>query len=786
MRILKLQLRGAIGIKKGLGVDEIEVDFTNFQPGLIALTGRNGSGKTTIMENLHPYRTMVSRDGSLQTHFFLKDSYRILEFEFNGAVYSAKILIDALTGGSEAYFSKHENNGIGWDALNDGKVTTYDKAIEDLLGSPELFFNSVFSGQKSKGIAALKPADRRKLFYELLNLNSYEKFLENAKDFLKRNEMKLAEIEGETKAVIAQQPNRTIEELLQEKDETQKLIEVKNEEIKWTETRIASLNDEIQKLQVEARLLEDKQNQNDEILIKINQLEEDTHLLSHQHNENVSSQISLISNYKETIQKFERTICNKKEIESAIATLEAKKVELSKLQEKRTELLELNGKIQQEYSEANQALKKREQYLEGLRRDRISAENNYKNAERSVSEAIKDSEILESVPCDEATGFNCTFLSNAHASKKNLDFFESEERRLRLQLNNAEILISQKEKEIVSEREMIEERYKVESAKIDTTEISKRISNLTSDIQMLQKQDFPAQAKQLQEAELNIALYKEKINSADSTIEQYKASFEKALAEIKSRIDELTKQLDSEIESKIDTISEQIIAHQEALKSEQMIKDVREANIKLSSITCDELERKIETITANKAKLTELESKKAELQSDIKDWNFLCKAFDKTGIPVLKLENSGIEITSIANDLLSLFENKFRIVFETTALTKDKKKTKETFDINIVEEDGVCEIGNKSGGQQVWLETAIQLAIMILLSSQGKKVETAFLDEKDGALDLENAYSYIEMLKKAHQLSGVYNTFIITHRTELLDFIPQQVKLTNGILEVIN
>lgn len=175
MKILKLKLRGAVGIRKGLGLEEIEIDFTQFNPGLVALTGRNGSGKTTIMENLHPYRMMVSREGSLQNHFYLKDSYRILEFEYNGDHYESKILIDALTGGSEAYLFK---NG---KPLNEGKLTTYDEAIESLLGSTELFFNSVFSGQKSKGIAELKPADRRKLFYELLNLNIYDTTLSELK-----------------------------------------------------------------------------------------------------------------------------------------------------------------------------------------------------------------------------------------------------------------------------------------------------------------------------------------------------------------------------------------------------------------------------------------------------------------------------------------------------------------------------------------------------------------------------------------------------------------------------
>lgn len=787
MRILRLQLRGAIGIKKGLGVDEIEVDFTNFQPGLIALTGRNGSGKTTIMENLHPYRTMVSRDGSLQSHFFLKDSYRILTFELNGERYRSSILIDALTGGSEAYLIQlalFHPEGV---ALNDGKVTTYDKAIEDLLGSQELFFNSVFSGQKSKGIAALKPADRRKLFYELLNLNSYEEHCEKAKWELTQAAIKLAEFEGEIKAVTAQTPTRTIIDLLKEKDETQKLIAVKNDEIEWTETRITALNSEIQKLQVEARLLEDKQNQNDEILANIDNLKSDVILLTNEHNVNVSKQQLAISNYKETIKKFETTISKKREIEGGIATLEAKNAEINLLQEKRTKLFERNAEIQKEYSDAHQVARIKELDLDKRVEKLNQLETVIRSDEKDLANAEKQTSLISEVPCEEQTGLSCQFLKNAYNAKELVPAYQN-----RIKIITAELEEMKEEnlkisKHLTQEREMIEERYKVAQSELsELPQITVSSNNLAAEINILHKQDFPAQAKLLQEAELNLVLYKEKITSAESTIEQYKVSFDKALSEIKSRIDELTAKLDTEIEAKIDTISGVIISHQEALKSYQSDKTIAESNVHTFNGICIQLDRDIEAIMKNQAIIIQLENDKTQVESDIRDWTFLCKAFDKTGIPVLKLENSGIEITSIANDLLSLFENKFRIVFETTSLTKDKKKMKETFDINIIEEDGVCEIGNKSGGQQVWLETAIQLAIMILLSSQGKKVETAFLDEKDGALDLENAYAYIEMLKKAHQLSGVHNTFVITHRTELLDFIPQQVKLTNGILEVIN
>ena len=80
----------------------------------------------------------------------------------------------------------------------------------------------------------------------------------------------------------------------------------------------------------------------------------------------------------------------------------------------------------------------------------------------------------------------------------------------------------------------------------------------------------------------------------------------------------------------------------------------------------------------------------------------------------------------------------------------------------------------------------IQSAISLVVRQQGRNIQTSFLDEKDGALDMDNAFHYMEMIRRAHNMSGVHNTFIITHRTELLDFIPQQIKLADGLLSILN
>src|SRR4030065_161758 len=76
MQIEKLRLKGFIGIKRGLGLDEISIDFKNIV-GLIAFAGQNGLGKSTVLENLHPFNTLASRSGALFTHVCVRDAQKL-------------------------------------------------------------------------------------------------------------------------------------------------------------------------------------------------------------------------------------------------------------------------------------------------------------------------------------------------------------------------------------------------------------------------------------------------------------------------------------------------------------------------------------------------------------------------------------------------------------------------------------------------------------------------------------------------------------------------------------
>lgn len=60
---LSLTLKGFCGIRDGLGLDVLTLDLERLagDAALVALAGPNGRGKSTILDNLHPFPTMPSR-----------------------------------------------------------------------------------------------------------------------------------------------------------------------------------------------------------------------------------------------------------------------------------------------------------------------------------------------------------------------------------------------------------------------------------------------------------------------------------------------------------------------------------------------------------------------------------------------------------------------------------------------------------------------------------------------------------------------------------------------------
>lgn len=810
MKIHSLKLRGAIGIRKGLGQEEVSLNFKDFAPGLVAISGRNGTGKTTIIENLHPYRCMVSRDGSLTTQFYLKDSYRVLEFEYNGKRYESKILIDALTGASEAYLFEEGK------ALNDGKLTTYDTAIENLLGSRDLFFNSVFSGQKSKGIAQLKPAEIKTLFFELLNLNHYEVYCEKAKARLREKQLELSSIEGEIKILMETVSEYTEADLIRGKETLQYLQEA----IITSGNALSKARKQKDELQTALAKTEALLVSNGAILDEIEaKRERMTEIKEGLQKDLAQMKISMEEELekcgdddwcKPDLKAIEEKI---KRAEKLLMNLDTIKRNIAEKQELEASLKSIREDIDRQIhflrntEEHRQKLQNRLplDLITDLERKIFETSHQLEKRKSDLEKAESEFALIDEVPCDEITGSNCQFLKNAHLMREAIPAIKNELASLSLSLEaDRKVLESLNSTKMDLENEINQFEQVTETIKEKEKELRTGANRIETELARLEQHPWESLLQEALKAENDIKLHEMEIEALAkeeeatrkqmaSIRERYEAIEDekrRSAAEMADQIFDDIKKLEEgynpnlpetlyNIRCEIDSIDSQIERHSEDI-------DLLNARVRDHQAKLTKIELELESAKQNQAKVNAKMTEKVLIESEVKDYAFLAKAFDKTGIPVLKLENSGIEISSKANELLSLFENKFRIVFETTSWTKDKKKLKETFLINVLEDDGVCNLSDKSGGQQVWLETAIQLAISLVVRQQGRRIETSFLDEKDGALDIDNAYSYVQMLEKAHAMSGVHNTFIITHRPELLDMIPQKVVLKDGFLQTIN
>src|SRR6266853_371683 len=200
MKPTSLTLKGFRGIRDGLGRDVIELDFEQLagDAELIAMVGSNGRGKTTIMDNMTPFPIMPSRAGadglgsfSYYDQVCLPESVKDLVWEHAGERYRSQ-LVFRLNGKKKTEAFLHVRHGDSWHPMrlddgtvSDGKVDTYVQCVEDILGSAETFFTSVFAAQGRRQLSAYKNGEIKTLLADLLGLEAIRvlgaKALETAK-----------------------------------------------------------------------------------------------------------------------------------------------------------------------------------------------------------------------------------------------------------------------------------------------------------------------------------------------------------------------------------------------------------------------------------------------------------------------------------------------------------------------------------------------------------------------------------------------------------------------------
>lgn len=151
MRILRLKLVNFIGIKNGMGKDEIEISFPQDENTITMLLGKNGSGKSTIVSQLTPFKdTFDDRKDPIVPG---KDGLKEIDILHDGHTYLIKHIY------ARTPFSFITKDGL---ELNEsGGVRTFKDVIKTEFGLTEDYFKIGKIGSNTTNFIQFTTTERK-------------------------------------------------------------------------------------------------------------------------------------------------------------------------------------------------------------------------------------------------------------------------------------------------------------------------------------------------------------------------------------------------------------------------------------------------------------------------------------------------------------------------------------------------------------------------------------------------------------------------------------------------
>jgi exonuclease SbcC len=732
----RLKLVNSIGLYDGVGKREIEIDFTQFNPGVVGIFGRTGSGKSTIMENMTPFRRLITRPGKLHDHF-MEEGLREFEFEMEGHTYLSRILIDANKKKTIAQLYK---DGTTKDHLLNDKKEEYDAHIAEIIGDYDLFINGVFAPQTENYIITMKDTPMKSLFMMLFNL---EKYLNSYLPLLK---LRRDDVEKRLQGA------RSAYEIL-EKD-VNDLLSVKDE-ITKTETTIPDLEEQSH-LSQEAlykhqdTIVEKKQEltktimQNDSLNDKRKQVRDLQKEL-----EGMADEVAREAREVETEIKS-----NNVEVDLAISDKEIMEREI-----KRAEKIINNKKLILEKVDRLKELKIVLEDVSSAEKELLITKDMHNNIVKDIMRLRRDIEILERVPCV-GTEYHdtCELLINAIASKDTLNEKKKD-------INSTEIKMEHLEKD------------------------SDLAKSVCTEVDELNKDNWEQVKAELALAEKNIDGWGERLEKSEQriiTCAKIKTGLEEKLDGLEEKIDKKTsakKEKKALLEQEISDLekNKEIAGLEAEIKRLEYLthkvqneSTIANNDLQIAKTRVEEYKKNDDLLIRKQDSLNIKIKEQNTFIKDLEEWNILEKFFKEA--PVYELESLAQVTTEFANNLISLYDDSFSMKIVTTLPKSGNKGIKEVFKIMVFNNGKEVLAYNLSGGEKQIFDTVLRMSIVLTLdSTQSKRFMSSFWDESASSIDPENAIKYMEMHYRALEMSDKHFTFIISHHEKTQSMIDQRI-----------
>lgn len=762
----KMILRGAKGIYKKQRKDEVVLDLIAFDPGILGLIGRNGRGKTTLMNNFHVWSTMPNMGGPLHKQFRLKDSLReVYATDHNtGMRYRSRIKIDPTLKAPKAEYYLDQEIGGEWQSVPGitGRLDDYDEVVNRIFGTLEMYLRTAFmmqfptsdypdlskatKGTKKQIMAVLAGIE----FYELYKMNAKARG-DNLADAIKDADSRLA----------------AMTENLGDHDELESAMLL-------AEDRIRKLTDEIPAKKAAGVALSDR--------VKIlEQRAADQRTIEDQVIEvtnRIPRDLASVQECQAQIKELCSMMVKKDPASAHVKEYDDLKAREAEIMAEKTRYLEETAKTTKVYHDAKE---KHAQSVRAIENERSDGRLQYQRDRNQLQSALamndrdiqRLSEELAKPIADHCPTCRQMLPEDALAHVK------EEREKIAEQVK----VLGDKSVELSGKIEAMD-KTQAEAAQGFADRLAALIAPESPDIAPFAREDELTTVQR--------AYHLIDIDSARRIIQEAATAgvrieeLEKKIEETRTRIKENQEAVEA-LKAKIDAeLPAQLSAATQGLEDARREYQRLSEELAAAKVTAEHARKDFEEYEANAQAIVDLKAEKERIALELADWRIMEKACGPDGIPALELDAVCPSIAAEANRLLAEQNEGYTIRFETTR-EGGKGNQIEDFIIWVTDPHGEDqEFETLSGGEAPWVRKALNDSFAKTRSDNaGVRYLTGFMDESESAMDSENRMQYFEMIKEAHEKNNRIHTIVVTHSPELTEILAQKIDVEKLDPEVV-
>ncbi|HEY0587334.1 MAG TPA: AAA family ATPase [Pseudoduganella sp.] len=804
MTPLSLTLIGFKGIRDGLGRETISINFAALTQGaeLVAITGRNGRGKSTILDNMTPYAIMPSKAGSdgmgafsYYDEVYLPESRKELIWEMQGSRYRSEVIIrDQGRRRTEAYLHAYADGRwipvqLGDGTVSDGRMETYQRCVEGIAGNCATFLTTAFSAQNRRQLSAYRNAEIKALLADLLGLEKIRALGEQASETLRLIRAGLltlrqsrADQESESSKLIdilacLGDVDKQADLARQNKD-----IAAERRDARRTELATLTAQRDLGHCHEErrAQLTQERQramHTHAAAQTQLNDMERSANDALQRHYQRVAARTAQrntqIASLRAQMTCLQRTIHGGRHVERAVRRQSI----LKSVLRQRVAVTERweRAAARQESLRGDVAVK--ESQLTSLEREAGQAAL----AERDLRRRFG---LTDEVPCKGMSmQQDCKLLADARAARPLIPDASAKIARLEQSRRVLRADLQSLQRQLRDEA-IVESRLRTAKAKRCRTE-----ARLSWELQLAARSADIAHAKaRLQDLEQQLV-------AAETCVPNDVLSDQEEVLALQAQLDDVARRRAAQTESHRASLAgiDQVVSALPApfddaalsravsacAQAEAFLQNADKA-LAAAVASAQRAADVSQRLLVYETKCMELDQQIARIENEVANWTLFAKCMGNDGIVALAIDDAGPELSARANQLLlACYGPRFTVSIK-TQLSTAKGDLKEGFEITVHDacRNSSKSVAKMSGGERIWINECLTRAMALYLAEASPcRSSTLFSDEADGAFDAQHKRQFMAMKREVLRIGGYRQEYFISHTPELTEMAGAVIDL---------